>query len=95
MIVILYRTFKELGRVKPTRKGISLISQDGERAITVIGERLQPIASDNLPWDDMQNYDGILGGGLGAALSRGDGRWWAIPLGVVGGSMIGCDIDGG
>ena len=38
---------------------------------------------------------GILGGGLGAALSRGDGRWWAIPLGVVGGSMIGCDIDGG
>ena len=38
---------------------------------------------------------GILGGGLGAALSQGDGRWWAIPLGVVGGSMIGCDIDGG
>tara|TARA_B100000287_G_scaffold249224_1_gene234293 strand:+ start:653 stop:1045 length:393 start_codon:yes stop_codon:yes gene_type:complete len=38
---------------------------------------------------------GILGGGLAAALSRGDGRWWAIPLGVVGGSVIGCDIDGG
>ena len=38
---------------------------------------------------------GILGGGAGAALSRGDGRWWAIPLGIVGGSMIGCDIDGG
>ena len=46
-------------REKPTRKGISLISKDGERAITVIGERLQPIASDNLPWGDMQNYDGI------------------------------------
>ena len=38
---------------------------------------------------------GILGGAAGAAMSRGDGRWWAIPLGVVGGSMIGCDIDGG
>ena len=38
---------------------------------------------------------GILGGAAGAALSRGDGRWWAIPLGVVGGSMIGCDINGG
>ena len=38
---------------------------------------------------------GILGGGAGAALSQGDGRWWAIPLGIVGGSMIGCDIDGG
>jgi hypothetical protein len=38
---------------------------------------------------------GIAGGGLGAALSRGDGRWWAIPLGIVGGSMVGCQIDGG
>ncbi len=46
-------------REKPTRKGISLISKDGERAITVIGERLQPIASDNLPWSDMKNYDGV------------------------------------
>ena len=46
-------------REKPTRKGISLISNDGERAITVIGDRLQPIASDDLPWSDMKNYDGI------------------------------------
>ena len=38
---------------------------------------------------------GILGGGAGAALSQGDGRWWAIPLGVVAGSVVGCDIDGG
>ena len=38
---------------------------------------------------------GILGGAAGAALSRGDGRWWAIPTGIVAGSMIGCDIDGG
>ena len=30
---------------------------------------------------------GIAGGGAGAAMSRGDGRWWAIPLGVVGGSI--------
>tara|TARA_B100000214_G_scaffold311072_1_gene243020 strand:- start:1595 stop:2437 length:843 start_codon:yes stop_codon:yes gene_type:complete len=46
-------------REKPTRKGVSLISKDGERAITVIGERLQPIASDNLPWNEMKNYDGV------------------------------------
>ena len=31
------------------------------------------------------------GGGVGAALSRGEGRWWAIPLGaVVGGAAFGC-----
>ena len=38
---------------------------------------------------------GLLGGGLGAAISRGDGRWWAIPLGAVVGSAIGCDAAGG
>jgi hypothetical protein len=38
---------------------------------------------------------GILGGGLAAAVSRGEGRWWAIPLGVVAGSKIGCDAAGG
>ena len=38
---------------------------------------------------------GILGGAAGAALSRDECRWWAIPLGVVTGSAIGCDMDGG
>ena len=38
---------------------------------------------------------GITGGGAGAALSRGDGRLWAIPLGIVSGALVGCQIDGG
>jgi len=38
---------------------------------------------------------GILGGGAGAAASRGNGRLWAIPLGIVGGAMVGCQVDGG
>ena len=38
---------------------------------------------------------GLLGGGLGAAISQGDGRWWAIPLGAVLGSRIGCEVEGG
>ena len=46
-------------RDKPTRKAISLISENRERAITVIGDRLQPIASDDLPWNEMKNYDGV------------------------------------
>ena len=37
----------------------------------------------------------LLGGGAAAAMSRGDGRWWAIPLGAVIGSKIGCDAAGG
>ena len=50
---------------------------------------------DNNDCSDGKIAGALLGGGAGAAMSRGDGRWWAIPLGVVGGSMIGCDIDGG
>ena len=38
---------------------------------------------------------GILGGGLATSISRGKDRWWAIPAGIFGGSMIGCQIDGG
>ncbi len=38
---------------------------------------------------------GILGAGLATAISRGKDRWWAIPAGLVGGSMVGCQIDGG
>ena len=38
---------------------------------------------------------GILGGAAVAAGSRGPDMAWAIPLGVVGGGLIGCQIDGG
>ena len=34
----------------------------------------------------------LLGGGIGGALSRGDGRWWAVPVGAaVGGAVFGCN----
>ena len=51
-------------------------------------------------YDDNDCTDGkvagaVLGGGLGAAMSKGDGRWWAIPIGAVVGSKIGCDAAGG
>ena len=53
------------------------------------------IEYDNNDCTDGKIAGGILGGAAGAALSRGDGRWWAIPLGVVAGSAIGCDAAGG
>lgn len=46
-------------RNQPTRRAISLVDPQGERAITVIGERLQPSAEDELPWDDLAIYDGV------------------------------------
>ena len=57
--------------------------------------RKTTIEYDNNDCTDGKIAGGILGGAAGAALSRGDGRWWAIPLGVVAGSAIGCDAAGG
>ena len=46
-------------RDKPTRRGFSMIDSQGERAITVIGERLAPNYKDNLDWNILKKMDGI------------------------------------
>ena len=46
-------------RDKPTRKGFSLIDSNGERSITVIGERLAPSYKDKLDWNLFEKMDGI------------------------------------
>ena len=57
--------------------------------------RKTTIEFDNNDCTDGKIAGGLLGGGVGAALSRGDGRLWAIPLGAVLGSRIGCEMEGG
>jgi ribokinase len=44
---------------KPTRRGFTYLSDDHERTITVIGERLQPNRSDDLPWDELSDVDAV------------------------------------
>ena len=46
-------------RDKPTRRGFSLIDSEGDRSITVIGERLAPNINDQLDWNLFENMDGI------------------------------------
>tara|TARA_Y100000766_G_C18850787_1_gene578086 strand:+ start:151 stop:1014 length:864 start_codon:yes stop_codon:yes gene_type:complete len=46
-------------RNKPTRRGFSLIDSNGERSITVIGERLAPNHKDKLAWNLLDIMDGI------------------------------------
>jgi ribokinase len=46
-------------REQPTRRGISLVDGSGDRAITVIGERLTPLASDPLDWERLEDCDGV------------------------------------
>ena len=57
--------------------------------------RKTTIEFDNNDCTDGKIAGALLGGGAAAAMSRGDGRWWAIPLGAVVGGTIGCDIGGG
>lgn len=46
-------------RDAPTRRGISLVDHRADRAITVIGDRLTPLAADPLPWECLANCDGV------------------------------------
>ena len=46
-------------RDRPTRRAVCFISADGERSITVVGERLTPRAEDPLPWERLQDCGGV------------------------------------
>ncbi|MEO8290819.1 MAG: PfkB family carbohydrate kinase [Gaiellaceae bacterium] len=46
-------------RHAPQRRGFTYIDSDGERTITVIGERLGPLGSDELPWDELAEADAV------------------------------------
>lgn len=44
-------------RPKVTRRAVTHVDADGERTITVVGERLAPSAGDPLRWDDLDDVD--------------------------------------
>ena len=52
----------------PQRRGFTHIDGDGERTITVIGERIVPHGDDPLPWELLSEIDGVYftGGDPGA-----------------------------
>jgi len=56
-------------REVPQRRGFTHIDGDGERTITVIGERIVPHGDDPLPWELLDETDGVyFTGGDPAAL---------------------------
>jgi ribokinase len=44
---------------EPMRRGVTFVDDDGERTITVLGERLAPHAADALAWDDVAACDAV------------------------------------
>jgi ribokinase len=45
-------------RDEPTRTALTMIDDGGERTIVTLGERLQPVAADPLPWERIVGADG-------------------------------------
>jgi ribokinase len=63
-------------RPGPTRRAFTHIDGTGERTITVLGDRMAPLASDDLPWDELDGIDAVYvtagdGGALQAARRAG------------------------
>jgi ribokinase len=69
-------------RPLPSREVITFIDARGERSITTIGARLQPALSDPLPWERLQEIDGVYftAGDHGALLAaRAAGKLVVTP----------------
>ena len=81
------------GRVITNRERIQVPCREEE-------PRSHYLPADPDPVDDNSCIEGavlggIAGGALGAGLSRDEGNLIGIPLGIVGGALVGCQIDGG
>jgi ribokinase len=50
---------KAVFRAEPQRRGYVHVDAAGERTITVIGDRLGPVASDRLPWHELEQTDAV------------------------------------
>ena len=67
-------------RAEPTRRAVTHVDSMGERTITVLGNRLAPSASDDLPWDELRAADCVYftagdGGALRVAWYAASGTW--------------------
>ncbi|MDQ3676771.1 MAG: PfkB family carbohydrate kinase, partial [Actinomycetota bacterium] len=61
-------TLHAAGRPAAQRRTFTFLDADGERTITVLGERIVPVRTDSLPWQSLGELDGIYftGGDAGA-----------------------------
>jgi ribokinase len=47
-------------RDEPQRRAFTFVDSNGERTITVLSDKLIPVASDPLPWDELAGCDAVL-----------------------------------
>ena len=46
-------------RDEPTRRAVVFVDANGERTITTLGRRLEPTATDRLPWSELESDDAV------------------------------------
>ena len=46
-------------RAERSRRAIVFVDPNGERTITTLGRRLEPVAADRLPWNDLAETDAV------------------------------------
>jgi ribokinase len=46
-------------RGEPQRRGFTFVDGDGERTITIIGEKQVPRGADSLPWEELRGADAV------------------------------------
>ena len=81
------------GYVKSSKETIEVPCKDVASDSRII--RRTVVEYDTNDCSDGTIAGALLGGGLAGFGSRGKDRWWAIPTGILGGAMVGCQMDGG
>ena len=81
------------GYVKSSKETIEVPCKDVASDSRII--RRTVVEYDTNDCSDGTIAGALLGGGLAGFGSRGKDRWWAIPSGIIGGAMVGCQLDGG
>src|SRR5919204_6700857 len=46
-------------RKESSRRAVVFVDRNGERTITTLGRRLEPVMSDPLPWDEIEETDAV------------------------------------
>ena len=82
------------GYVKSTKETVEVPCTPGDTAGSKV-IRQTIVEYDTNDCSDGTIAGALLGGGLAGFGSRGKDRWWAIPTGILGGAMVGCQMDGG
>ena len=82
------------GYVKSTKETVEVPCTPGDTAGSKVIRRTV-VEYDTNDCSDGTIAGALLGGGLAGFGSRGKDRWWAIPTGILGGAMVGCQMDGG